>query len=187
MAGQGKNGVGIVGARILPEEYKQKVFELVRYLLDKGYKINSGGAMGADLYALEALLALGAIDKGLIFSPWSSLSCFPKAVKPDIEKYLSQKGKISWGLVAPDANCAVVRAGLLARNEKLVKNSSGLVAFLYGESRGTSFTVRRACANGLKVVVFLCDEKAKLPEIQNGRWIKLTCCSPWKGGFLFKQ
>ena len=64
--------VGIVGARALPPEYKEKVSSVAKYLLGKGYQIHLGGAYGADQDALEAIISAGAVSKGVLFSAWSS-------------------------------------------------------------------------------------------------------------------
>jgi predicted Rossmann fold nucleotide-binding protein DprA/Smf involved in DNA uptake len=53
-------GIGIVGARALPESFRGQVADAVRYLLDKGYRIHSGGAIGADLYVLKSVIDCGA-------------------------------------------------------------------------------------------------------------------------------
>jgi predicted Rossmann fold nucleotide-binding protein DprA/Smf involved in DNA uptake len=57
--GQSK-GIGVVGARELPDSYRKQVTYIVRYLLDKSYRIHSGGAIGADLYVLQSALDCGA-------------------------------------------------------------------------------------------------------------------------------
>ncbi|MFH1428321.1 MAG: hypothetical protein ABIH39_01110 [Candidatus Margulisiibacteriota bacterium] len=46
---------------------------------------------------------------------------------------------------------------MLERNVRLVNNSSGLVAFMYGKSNGTAYTIKKACAK------------------------------PWKGGYIFQK
>ena len=60
--------IGVIGSRTLPEEYREKARGMVRYLLDKGYGIASGGAVGADAYALDALLELGQAHRGVILA-----------------------------------------------------------------------------------------------------------------------
>jgi len=179
--------VGIIGARALPEEGKPKVKEIVRYLVQKEYQIHTGGALGADVYALEALIFLGAIKNGLLFSPWSSIQGFPREVQKHVDYYVSHLGKVFWGLVPPHSSRSVAIAGLLSRNQRLVNASSGIVAFLYGESKGTKNTIRKAIARGLKVVVFLCGGEAVLPELSTGRWVALRCIAPWEGAYMFKQ
>jgi predicted Rossmann fold nucleotide-binding protein DprA/Smf involved in DNA uptake len=179
--------VGIVGARALPEEFKPKINEIVRYLVRKEYQIHTGGALGADLYALEALIALAAVQKGQLFSPWSSIQGFPREVQKHVEYYVEHRGKVFWGLVPAHSSRSVAIAGLLSRNQRLVNASSGIVAFLYGESKGTINTIRIAIQRGLKVVVFVCGGNAKLPEVSSGRWVALRCLAPWEGAYMFKR
>ena len=124
--------IGIIGSRTLPEEYRGKVREMVKYLLGKGYGIASGGAVGADAYALDALLELGQAHRGVIFSPWKHIIQFPDTVQPKIQKFLSEGGKVEWGHVELAAGRNAVVAGLLHRNIRLTKAVYGLVAYLHG-------------------------------------------------------
>jgi len=179
--------VGIVGARALPPEYKEKVSEVTKYLLGKEYQIHLGGALGADQYALEALISAGAGSKGVLFSAWSTLAGFPREVQKYVEYFSSHRGKVLWGLVPPHSSRSVAIAGLLSRNQRLVNASAGLVAFIYGDSNGTKNTIRKSIERGLKVVVFLCGDNAVLPKISTGRWVELHCGEPWRGAHLFKR
>jgi predicted Rossmann fold nucleotide-binding protein DprA/Smf involved in DNA uptake len=149
-------GIDIVGARTLPSDFRSQVSAVVQYLLDKGDHIHTGGALGADMYALEAVLAHGAYSQALIFSAWSSVVGFPLTVQPLVERYIQHGGKVSWGIVQPYDSRQQVVSGLLSRNKRLVRSVSGLVAFFYGESRGTTGTVLQAIQRGIRVVVFVC-------------------------------
>ena len=46
--------VAVVGARVLPEAWASQVAAVVRFFLERGWGIGSGGAQGADQYALHA-------------------------------------------------------------------------------------------------------------------------------------
>jgi hypothetical protein len=133
------------------------------------------------------LLELNAVENGMIFAPWSSPAGFPKDTRGSVDRYLKEKGAVSWGCITNCPDRAAVVAALMERNERLVKYSDGIVAFLYGESKGTSFTLRRACAKERRVVAFLCGGGATLPEVKAGRWVPLNCAAPWAGSFLFKR
>lgn len=178
--------VGIIGARALPPEYKEKVSAVTRYLSSKAYQIHLGGALGADQYALEALISAGAVSKGVMFSAWSSVAGFPREVQKHIEYFAAHHGRVLWGLVPPHSSRSVAIAGLLSRNQRLVNASSGLVAFIYGESNGTKSTIKKAIERGLKVVVFLCGQEAVLPTIRSGKWVELRCGEPWRGSYLYR-
>src|SRR5215510_3437508 len=57
MAAQGF--VAVVGARVLPGAWAHQVGDVVRFFAGRGWGIGSGGAQGADAYALHALLGCG--------------------------------------------------------------------------------------------------------------------------------
>lgn len=183
-----RRGIGIVGARALPDSFREQVSAVVRYLVERGYHIHSGGALGADLFCLQALVEQSAFSSGVIFSPWVSASGFPRAVQPYIEQFVSHSGRVDWGMTRPHSSRSLVVTGLLARNQRLVSASYGIVAFLYGESRGTTQTILQAIARGLRVVVFLCGGGADLPLLRRGRWIQLRCSVDcWQGAYLYKE
>ncbi len=180
-------GIGIVGARALPDSFRVRVSDIVRYLLARDYHIHSGGALGADLYVLQALIEQRAIDRGLILSAWSSVDGFPREVLRYVEHYVSHRGRVSWGIVPTRASRGLAIAGLLARNQRLVRSSVGIIAFLYGDSTGTIRTIREAIRLDRRVVVFVCGGEARLPEVGPGRWVEMSCSSPWGGAFLYKR
>lgn len=182
-----QRGIGIVGARALPDVFSEQVSSVVRYLLKRDYQIHTGGAMGADFFALQAVIAAGSIERGMIFSAWSSVIGFPISVRPVVEHFIAHRGRVSWGIVPAHSSRSLAIAGLLSRNQRLVRSSVGLVAFLYGESSGTIRTIRYSISRGIRVVVFLCGGGAVLPEISSGRWIPLRCSEQcWGGGYIFR-
>ncbi|MBI5701439.1 DNA-processing protein DprA [Candidatus Saganbacteria bacterium] len=149
--------VGIEGSRSLPDNFRFHVREVVSHLLAKGCYINSGGAMGADSYVIAALLRYGKAYRGVIYSAWSYFSGFPYSVRQEIGEFAKRGGRIDWGTVQPDPMGKEVIAGLLGRNRKLVQNSDALIAYFYGESRGTIYTIREARKKNLPIIVFVCD------------------------------
>jgi predicted Rossmann fold nucleotide-binding protein DprA/Smf involved in DNA uptake len=179
--------IGIVGARVLPDSFRGQISDMVRYLLERDYHIHSGGALGADMYVLQALIEQRAIDRGLILSAWASVDGFPREVQRYIEYYVSHRGRVSWGIVPPRASRGLAIAGLLARNQRLVRSSVGIIAFLYGDSTGTIRTIREAIRLGRRVVVFVCGGGAVLPQV-SGQWVSLRCSIRcWGGAFLYRR
>jgi hypothetical protein len=152
--------VGVVGSRSLPASFAPLVSSLVSLLLDHGFGVASGGALGADALALAALLGQGAAARSVLFSAWPSVSGFPLAVRPQLASFLSAGGQVVWGSVVPGSSRHAVISGLFSRSRQLVSASCGLVAFLHGPSRGTLFTVRHAVSRGIPVIVFLCGGAA---------------------------
>src|SRR5439155_16535557 len=72
------------------------------------------------------------------------------------------------GRVVPGSG--VGRAALLGRSRRLAQASSGVVAFLWGPSRGSIFTVREAIRSGKPAAVVLAGGGAALPSFTGGRW-----------------
>ena len=69
MAAQGF--VAVVGSRVLPETAAGQVAAVVRFFLSRGWGIGSGGAHGADTYALRAVVeaGAGACARSVVFLP----------------------------------------------------------------------------------------------------------------------
>jgi hypothetical protein len=171
--------VAIIGSRALPVAYAEKVQGVVGGFLARGYRVCHGGAMGADHFVLQALLNLQAAQKGILFPAWESVAGFPLAVRPDVEKYLAVAGgcfppTISLGARFGGASLPqhLARKALLMRNVAMVNAANILVAFLHGESRGSSFTIKKACEKGLRVLVVL-SGSTQIPQIPGGRWVAL--------------
>jgi hypothetical protein len=178
-------GIGVIGARALPREYQPQVAAVVQRLIERGYDIFSGGALGADQFALEAIAGADAFRQSVIFSAWASVSGFPVSVRDSIHRYIAYGGMVEWGEIMPGAVRGLVVAGLLERNARLVRASAGLVAFLYGESSGTRHTIAEALRLGRRVIIFLCGGGAELPIVSSGHWVRLGGRSPFAGAYLF--
>lgn len=155
--------VGFVGSRSLPASFSPLVSSLISSFLARGFRVASGGAVGADQFALSALVEQGASASGVVFSAWASASGFPASVRLSISRFLASGGQVVWGAGSPGAPRHQVVSALLGRNQRLVSACSCLVAFLHGPSRGTLFTVRQAVRRGIPVQVFLCGGEASLP------------------------
>jgi hypothetical protein len=155
--------VGVVGSRSLPASFSPLVSSVVSLFLGQGFSVASGGALGADSFALSALLGQGASSRGVLFSAWPSVSGFPVSVRPQVSRFLASGGQVVWGSVSAGSSRQAVCSALFARSRALVSSSSVLVAFLHGPSRGTLFTLRQAVQRGVPVVVFLCGGGASLP------------------------
>jgi len=155
--------VGMVGSRSLPASFAPLVSSVVSLFLARGFRVASGGALGADSFALSALLQQGAAASGVVFSAWSSASGFPASVRPQVSRFLFSGGQVVWGPASPGAPRQQAVSALLGRNRRLVAACSVLVAFLFGPSRGSLFSVRQAVTRGVPVVVILCGGGASLP------------------------
>jgi hypothetical protein len=131
----GHRFVAVVGARVLPEGWASQVAAVVRFFVDHAWGIGTGGARGADQYALEAVVATGrpACARSVVF--------LPGAVGAARTAALTTFQAVG-GRVVPGRGAG--RAALLGRSGRLARESSGVVAFLWGPSRGSVFTLREA-------------------------------------------
>jgi len=154
---------GVIGSRSLPVRFAPLVDQVVSLLLSRGFSVASGGAVGADQFALSAVLRAGASSRGVVHSAWSSISGFPSAVRADVVQFIAAGGRVVWGSASAGVSRTSAVSALLGRNRRLVSASSVVVAFLHGPSRGSLYTVRQAVSRGVPVVVFLCGGGAYLP------------------------
>jgi len=167
--------VGVVGSRALPASFAPLVSSVVRSYLSRGFVVASGGALGADAFALSALLQHDTASSGVIFSAWQSLAGFPVSVRPLVQQFMASGGRVVWGSSAPGASRQHAVSALLSRNRRLVSASSVIVAFMHGASRGTLYTIRQAVARRIPVVVFLCGDGASVPSDLVGRVSVILC------------
>ncbi len=157
--------VAVVGSRELPPAWAAQVSNVVRFFLRRGWGIGSGGARGADQFALEAVVAAGAAAcaRSVVFLP-GALSAAPGGA---LGAFVARGGR-----VVPGSGAG--RAGLLGRSRRLAQASAGVVAFLWGPSRGSVFTVREAVRAGQPAAVVLAGGGAALPGFPGGAWARCS-------------
>jgi hypothetical protein len=131
--------VAVVGARALPEAWAPQVAAVVRHFLGRGWGIGSGGARGADDYALRAVVAAGPARCR------RSVVLLPGRRPP--------RGDGALGAFVAQGGCVVEGPGfgrdaLLARSRQLARDAAGVVAFLWGPSRGSVYTLRAGVRAG---------------------------------------
>jgi hypothetical protein len=153
--------VAVVGARALPEGWAELVGAVVRDFLGRGWGIASGGARGADAFALRAVVAAGpaACARSVVYLPWP----FTDAADPRLRAFAWQGGRVLDG-------AGFGRAAFLARSRRLVRASDEVVAFLWGPSRGSVYTLREAVRAGKPAVAVLAGGGATLPAFPGGGW-----------------
>jgi hypothetical protein len=154
--------VAVVGARALPGHWMDAVDQVVRHFLARGWGIGSGGAAGADAYALRAVVAVGpaACRRSVVYWPGP----VPSAPTGALAAFLGRGGRVVAGL-------GTGRAALLARSRALVDAAAGVVAFLHGPSRGTHYTLQVAARLGKRVAVVDAGGGAVLPAWPGGAWV----------------
>jgi hypothetical protein len=153
--------VAVVGARVVPESVAPQVAAVVRGFLARGWGIGSGGARGADAFALRAVVAAGpaACAGSVVFLPGAV-----PARAATLQAFVARGGR-----VVPGAGTG--RLALLGRSRRLAQASAGVVAFLWGPSRGSVFTVREAIRAGKPAAVVLAGGGAVLPAFSGGQWV----------------
>jgi hypothetical protein len=154
--------VAVVGARVLPEAAAPQAAAVVQFFLSRGWGIGSGGARGADAFAVQAVLRAGsgACARSVVFLPGAR----PAGRGASLRDFAARGGRVVAGAGAG-------RSALLARSRRLAHASAGVVAFLWGPSRGSVFTVREAIRAGKAAAVVLAGGGAQLPAFSGGAWV----------------
>jgi hypothetical protein len=173
--------VGIIGSRSLPYTLAENIGLITEDLINREYHIATGGAIGADQFVIERLLRSGLAEKCTIYSAWQNYAGFPIKVRAMIRQFKSYGGNLLWGTSSGNEPHNIVRTSLLLRNQRLVSACYGLVAFIDEKSKGSIFTIKKAAAKRLTLVVFPYD--CPLPEIDFVKWVPLKCGGCWEDGF----
>ncbi len=177
--------VAVVGSRKLPSSWAGKVSQIVSDLVRRGCRIGSGGAVGTDLFALQAVVHLGreACEESKVFLPGSHLQA-PPATRELLRRFECLGGCIVPGSVAGKSTTRSEYVGaLFNRSVELVKASSGIVAFIAGESKGTWFTCEQAARLGKQIVLFIADGLHSLHSLGCGNWVPVGC---WQGAWRWE-
>ena len=175
-----KNTVAVVGSRELPAAWSGRVSSVVTQLLQRGCQIASGGALGADLFALQAVVRAGASSGASVFLPGQSLQQSPLACQQALAVFQQAGGTVVPGQAQPGANKDEFVAALFARSVALVQACKGVVAFVSGQARGTWFTCQQAARLGRSVVVFPVAGPSALKSLGCGSWQPVAS---WSGAW----
>jgi predicted Rossmann fold nucleotide-binding protein DprA/Smf involved in DNA uptake len=177
--------VSVVGSRVLPSSWASRVDSVVGCLLARGLFVGSGGARGADLFALRSLVrrGRGACSGSVVFLA-GGLDSAPSVSAPWLARFVRLGGRVVVGPAPACAPRAEFVSALFARSRSLVSGSSGLVAFVSGRSAGSWFSVSCAAELGLPVVVFPVEGPGALRLLGPGRWVRLRS---WPGAFRWVQ
>jgi len=174
--------VTVVGSRRLESSLASRVASVVWSLSSRGFGIASGGALGCDLYVLDALVSLGAsaCSCSAVFGFGSSPSCVPVAVRPLLSRFLALGGRFVPGVASAGASRGVVLGALASRSRDMVRSSRGVVVFWLSGSRGSLREMRAAVRFGVPIVAFSCDSSL-LPSLGSGHWVPYG--GAWTGAF----
>ncbi|MBW1928866.1 MAG: DNA-processing protein DprA [Deltaproteobacteria bacterium] len=173
--------VAVVGSRSLPLSWRSRVSAVVSSLLARGLSVGSGGALGADLFALRAVVLSGAsaCSGSVVFLP-GPVESSPRSCRSWLASFRRLGGRVVPGPACPGARRREFVSALFARSRRLVRGSRGVVAFVSGRSAGSWFTCQFAASLGLPVVVFPVEGPGALRSLGSGGWVRLRC---WSGAF----
>lgn len=173
--------VAVIGSRSLPPAWASQVCMVVGCLSQRGFGVGTGGAIGADLFALRAVVASGSAlcARSVVYLP-GSVSQAPRACQPALASFAAAGGRVVEGPAKVGSSRRVFVSALFARSRALVAGSSGVVAFVSGPSRGTWYTCRLAARRGLPVVVFPVGGPRSLVSLGCGSWAPVGI---WPGAF----
>jgi hypothetical protein len=177
--------VAVVGSRKLPASWAGRVSQVVTDLVRRDCRIGSGGAMGADLLALQAVVHLGreACEGSRMFLPGSVMQA-PSVSREWLLRFEALGGSVIQGPVAGTATTrSEYVSALFGRTVELVNASSGVVAFLSGASKGTWFTCEHAARSGKHIVLFSADGVRSIHSLGCGCWKPVGA---WQGAYRWE-
>ena len=146
--------VGVVGARSLPASFAGTVSRVVGDLLRRGCQVGSGGALGTDLFALQAVVASGCCEGARVFLP-GSVQQAPWVCRQALQSLVAGGGEVVPGSAPVGASRGEFIKALFARSAALAQAATGgVVGFVSGTSSGTWFTCQVTARLGRAVVVF---------------------------------
>jgi hypothetical protein len=177
--------VDVVGSRKLPASWAIRVSQVVTNLVHRGCRIGTGGALGADLFALKAVIDLGreVCEGSRVFLP-GSVTQAPSVCREHLLQFEALGGNIVPGPVAGKAATRSAYLGaLFERSTELVRASSGVVAFIAGESKGTWFTCEQAARLGKQIVLFTADGARSIHSLGCGHWAPVRS---WDGAWRWE-
>ena len=175
-----QNTVAVIGSRELPASWSRRVHQVVGQLLTSGCQVASGGALGADLFALQAVVAAGRSSGASVFIPGVSVHQSPLACQQTLATFQQQGGTVVPGLAQPGATKDEFVTALFARSVALVTACKGVVAFVSGQARGSWFTCQQAARLGRSVVVFPVTGARALQSLGCGSWQPVAS---WSGAW----
>ncbi|MBI2919353.1 MAG: hypothetical protein HYY01_15370, partial [Chloroflexi bacterium] len=168
--------MAVVGSRDFSDE--AAVHGIVKRLVDNGYGIASGGATGADHFALTAITNLNP-KAGKIYTvgDLDPQVVNPGEVEPLLE-LLRQGGDLRIGQIHAPAGYEEYSKALLKRSDDLVRDPTvqGVVAFLEpgADNSGTWHTVGRAIAEEKRMLVYSTDpDLLQTDFVKDGHWSPL--------------
>lgn len=179
-----KGYCAVVGSRSLPQSWAGHVAAVTTTLIENGWKIVSGGAVGADHMALQAVVEAGRAQDMRVYLP-ARLKDAPPKVRPLLQRLVEDGGRAIQGTLYSHPDHRVYIQALFNRTRQMIADSQAVVAYLApGSSNGTRFTICQAISRGIPVTVFTTG-RVELPELAAwpGRWEKVPGSGFWSAAY----
>lgn len=192
--------IAVGGSRSLSSLHVGAVRSTVRALLDAGYTIRVGCAVGVDAAVIDAVPP-GRAASCHVFAVCGPVS--PSYTAPQgryqapgawsgtalasIARHSQAGGPVTWWAGGPPTVQLIPR--LSARTRAMVAGATAgcLVFFSSPGSKGSTLCARSAAARGLPVfAVPLGFPGFELPSLGNGSWSRFTVPSPLAGCFIWQ-
>lgn len=183
--------VAVAGSRSLSSAFAPLVGSVVRSVVSSGRSVSVGCCVGADAFALSALVPLVRAScfpapRPVCFAAFGSGgvgSCSLSAVSA-VSAFAAAGGSVAWWAGGGSSVALPVR--LSARTNAVVASASvsAVVFFSSPASVGSLLACRLACGRGLPVFAFPCGfSGALLPSLGAGSWVAVGGSGVWSSGF----
>ncbi|MBQ6594761.1 MAG: DUF1273 family protein [Clostridia bacterium] len=131
-------------------EFKRRLYSTIECLIHQGYgHFISGGALGMDMYAAEAVIALKYTYPQITLEMVSPFD--DQAAKWEPQYRSRREMLFDSADVITATGHAYTRSAMFIRNRYLVNNADILLAAYDGQSGGTQMTVQYARRMGIQV------------------------------------
>lgn len=192
--------IAIGGSRSISQAQADLVRSQTLALIDAGYSIRVGCAVGTDAAVIDAI-PIGMAGCCHVFAvcgpvspPWpapqgryTAPGAWSGTALPSLARHSQAGGPVTWFAGGQPSVQLVPR--LAARTRAMVKGATAgcLVFFSSPGSKGSALCARSAAARGLPVfAVPMGFPGFSLPSLGNGSWSRFTVESPLAGSFLWQ-
>ena len=145
-------------------DFKRRLYETIEILIDQGYKhFISGGALGMDMFAAEAVLKLKATHPEITLEMVSPFDAQAAKWAPQYQRRHDRLFERADMVTATGHE--YTKSAMFTRNRYLVNNADVLLAAYDGQPGGTQMTVQYAKQMGIQVCCIR-------PDIETNRDVK---------------
>ena len=133
-------------------DFKNRLKNTIHALYDMGYKhFISGGALGMDMFAAEAVVELREQHPEIILEMVSPFDT--QAAKWSPEHQARHERLFELADITTATGHQYTKGAMFTRNRYLVNNADLLLAAYDGQPGGTAMTIQTAKATGVQVVI----------------------------------